>query len=830
MTMAKNSNYTISEKAQSIIKAINPQNVAGQYNWIISSLYALKEGADAEIIRTLNVDVERFSSSVSLEDISTLQAEYANVVRFCYDKAKAGELKIYNDGLPMEIPSDVVEFCKKAIDPKAQDHTFIPFAGRCEFALAFDGKSSGFEISRRALAFDRILLEAFGSDMELEQTDVLCPDPDSSKQYDHIVSVPPFMKGKEEKSIVAYFLSLLESNLKEGGDMCVILPLSATYSIAWKPFREYLLSNSGSYLSAIISLPAIFMPETNVKCCMFLIEKNVNPNKNVYFFEADGPDFQYSTERDALRLSLRTETMLETFKIQDERFVKVVSADSVVSKGKDCLLRPSLFFIEKVLPSLKPGEHYVELRDLVSMVVLDMDYSTLFSEDPRGTEKYIRFSSLYDNYLACRIDLSKIPEAPARTKSIVTEEAGYYVSYLNGVVRVGYIPTRVSEKKLTEKEAWHEALWGDETRTVYLVGIDENVFHFKIKKDGEALPDYILRELLSDYVAAQAKRLSHGLVRSVLSANDFLQLIIVVPPFDEQEKILEQDRVAAFQDANLKVDELNEKFRKDVHLMKHGMGQTVFNLGNWMKMLKYARKAGNGIVDDNAEIGGLVKVKVADIYDNIEASLKVLNRQLTTFAMGDSMKKTKMSLTDFIDKYIAEHPRPHVRYDFPSQQHRSESDVPMVKVDNSDPKNPKVMEYPSEYVVRKGDATDFIVFSEEALTIIFENIVSNAVAHGFSDPEKEYLIHIDFVPYGTSYVLTISNNGDPLPAGKDPSEVFIWGKTNGGKEHAGIGGYQVKDLMEHFEGKAEIISTPGQEFTVTYKLTFTKTNLLDANL
>lgn len=264
--------------------------------------------------------------------------------------------------------------------------------------------------------------------------------------------------------------------------------------------------------------------------------------------------------------------------------------------------------------------------------------------------------------------------------------------------------------------------------------------------------------------------------------------------------------------------------------MKHGLGQTVFNLGNWMKMLGYARKAGNGVVDDNAEIGGLVKVKVADIYNNIEAALKVLNRQITTFDMGDSMKETEFSLTDFIDKYIEEHPRPHVRYEFPSQQHRVDANIPHVDVDDTDPNNIKVIDYPGEYVALKGEAMDYIIFSEEALAIIFDNIVSNAVAHGFTDPDKEYVIHIDFEAEGTGYILSISNNGDPLPAGKDPSEVFVWGKTEGGKEHAGIGGYQVKDLMEHFGGQAEIISTPEEVFTVTYKLTFTKTNLIDISI
>jgi type I restriction-modification system DNA methylase subunit len=821
--MAKNSNYTISEKAQSIIKAINPNNNWGKYNWIIGSLYAMKEDADPEIVRVLKVDVDRFSAEVSSEDVAVLRNEYAGVIRYCYDKAKNAQLKIYHDERAWEVPSDIVEFCKKAIDPKPEDYTYIPFAGRCEFGLAFDGRCSGYEVSLYDWEFDKILIDAFGAYVDLIHSESYCVRPHSAERYDNIVSVPPFMsttKGTPEKLMAEYFRSLLEEHLKEGGDMCLILPLSATNSEAWKSFREYLINNSQSYLTVVISLPAIFSPETSAKCCMFLIEKKENPAADLIVFEADGNDFQYAKEPNALGVSLKTETMLETLRIQDERFVKFIPSEVIGLKGSLCSVTPSRFFLEKEFPILKDGQKLIPLGNLISLEEVFQTGLTPDDLNPNGTELYVRFSCLSDNYLSCIVDPAKIEPAPARYDGIITEEPGYYAAFLNGVFRVGFIPQRANNNK-----SW---LLDDSIPTY--IGIDKGVFHFRFNPGGPALSNYLLREIMSSYVSAQAIRLASGTTRTVLSEPDFLSLRIVVPSLEEQERILEQDKNDAIKKAGVDLDELNQKFRKDVHLMKHGMGQTVFNLGNWMKMLKYARKAGNGVVDDNAEIGGLVKVKVADIYDNIEASLKVLNRQLTTFDMGDSMEKSKMSLTDFIDKYIAEHPRPHVHYDFPSQQHRAESDVPMVNVDNSDPKNPKVMEYPGEYVVRKGEATDFIVFSEEALTIIFENIVSNAVAHGFSDPDKEYVIHIDFVPYGTSYVLTISNNGDPLPAGKDPSEVFIWGKTNGGKEHAGIGGYQVKDLMEHFEGKAEIISTPGQEFTVTYKLTFTKTNLLDANL
>ena len=826
--MAKNSTYTLSEKAQSIIKTINPHNNWGKYNWIIGSLYAMKEDADPEIVRIVNVDVDRFSAEVSSEDVAVLRNEYAGVIRHCYDKAKNAQLKIYHDERAWEVPSDIVEFCKKAIDPKPEDYTYIPFAGRCEFGLAFDGKCSGYEVSLYDWAFDRILIDAFGADVELTYSESYCVRPHSEEQFDHIVSVPPFMStatGNPEKFMAEYFRSLLEEHLKEGGDMCLILPLSATNSIAWKSFREYLVNNSRSYLTVVISLPAIFSPETSAKCCMFLIERINNPEGNIVVFEADGIDFQYAKEPNPLGVSLKTETMLEALHVLDERFVKVIPADEFGVKGSQYRITPSRFFLEKEFPTLKDGEKLLPLGDLISLHDIILTGLTPEDLNPNGTELYVRFSCLSDNYLSCIVDPAKIEPAPARRYDcFMTEEPGYYASFLNGVFRVGYIPQRANNNKS----------WLLEDPSPTYIGIDNDVLHFRFRPGGAALPNYLLREIMSGYVAAQARRLASGTTRSVLSGPDFLSLQIVVPPVEEQERILEQDKIDAVKKAGVDLDELNEKFRKDVHMMKHGLGQTVFNLGNWMKMLNYARKAGNGIVDDKAEIGGLVKVKVADIYDNIEAALKVLNRQITTFDMGDSMEKTEFSLTDFIVKYIDEHPRPHVRYEFPLQQHKAYVNIPkkdIEGIESIDLENQEINEYQGEeYVALECEDLDLAVFSKEALTIIFENIVSNAVAHGFTDPDKEYVVHFDFKAEGSNYILYISNNGDPLPAYKDPSEVFIWGNTSGGKDHAGIGGYQVKDLMEHFGGKAEIISTPDEEFTVTYKLTFTKTNLLDVNL
>lgn len=816
--MAKNSNYTISEKAQSIIKAINPNNNWGKYNWIIGSLYAMKEDADPKIIRILNIDVDRFSAEVSSEDVTVLLNEYSGVIRYCYDKAKNAQLKLYHEERAWEVPLDVVDFCKKAIEPKPTDSTYIPFAGRCEFGLAFDGKCSGYEVSLYDWAFDTILIDAFGSNVDLKYSESYCVRPHSGEQYDHIVSAPPFMStatGNPEKLMAEYFRSLLEEHLKAGGSMCLILPISATNSFAWKAFREYLVNNSRSFFTIVISLPAIFSPETSAKCCLFLIEKIENPEADLIVFEADGKEFQYAKEPNALGVSLKTETMLETLSIQDERFVKAVSSNVIGVKGSQYSLTPSRFFLEKEFPTLKNGEELIPLGSLITLheVIL----TGLLPEDlnPTGTEIYVRFSCLSDNYLSCIVDPTKIEPAPARQFDCFdTEEPGYYSSFLNGVFRVGYIPQRANNDKS----------WLLEDSTPTYIGIDQGVFHFRFKSGGAALPNYLLREIMSDYVAAQAKRMACGITRMTLTEPDFLKLRIVVPSIEEQERILEQDRQDAIKNTDVKINELNEKFRKDIHMMKHGIGQTTFNLQNWFQVLNAARKTGNGTIKDTDEISSM-KVKVSEVFHNINNALKLLSRQISTFDVGYGMKESSFSLSEFVENYIKSHPFPNVSFISNMSDWKTQDDHEMPVVKDLDLEHMQAT-LSGDYTIPKGSPIDTIEFSENALSIILDNIVSNAAAHGFKDDSKEHKIRFELSVEGSSYILCISNNGSPIPQKDNLDEVFVWGQSSGGAGHAGIGCYQVRDLMKNFGGTADIISTPEDEFTVTYVLTFTKTNIV----
>ena len=104
-----------------------------------------------------------------------------------------------------------------------------------------------------------------------------------------------------------------------------------------------------------------------------------------------------------------------------------------------------------------------------------------------------------------------------------------------------------------------------------------------------------------------------------------------MPALEEQERLCREDIHDYLQEADRKLIQSAEEFKRDVHMKKHAIGQTLFNLSNWWDLLQKARKEGNGIVDESQCVGKIRKTKVVDIYSNIQMALEKLQMQVDSF-------------------------------------------------------------------------------------------------------------------------------------------------------------------------------------------------------
>jgi signal transduction histidine kinase len=206
---------------------------------------------------------------------------------------------------------------------------------------------------------------------------------------------------------------------------------------------------------------------------------------------------------------------------------------------------------------------------------------------------------------------------------------------------------------------------------------------------------------------------------------------------------------------------------------------------------------------------------VADMFDAITHRLDTLLVQADHLAEVnyDWGKEEHISTNSFIREYIEHHKDAR----FQLIQERSE---PFITKTND-----------------LGELEDMfsIIFPKRALETVFDNIVSNAVSHGFVDKDrKDYkILFSELFDDFDRFVIKISNNGVPLPESTKTEDVFVYGystslnaETHDGKEHHGLGGYDTRNILKKYGADVKIISSPEEEYTVTYVLTFTKTDLI----
>lgn len=793
---------------------------------LMVSLYSLMPGVDSKVIGILDEYMISLSDHFQKSEIELLKSEYPAVVKFCYDHKECGGVSTRrNDELHM--PQSLIDLCMGIAQPKAGSSVLVPYSGDGGFAYhVSDCMVDGFEANEVSWAFSQVLLHSQHAVTSIKLQNTIDSD---SKQYKYIFSFPPILQGKDGRKVIDLVYDLITKRLQEDGELYCILPMSICYiSSGWIDVRKILLDYQGQYSVLVVSLPPILQPMSSVSLCLLHIKKN---HKDIVaLMDATGDEF--SARRDVAGYKehvLKVQSIIETINSQDEKYVWVGTSKDLTG---DVNLQPSRYLVSQVIPTPQNGEISLRLADILEIVptyerhelhrgshfISKQDISNkAISEDMlkelerrafSKKEQTILIKDLSSTYLNCDVDVHNInANRSIHNWKVLTSDC-LLVGFQSGKFKVGRVRNVSFDHPIT---------------------LQRDIIAFKVVADF-VTEDFLLRCIMSEPTERQARMLATGTtIFSRLSKQDLLSIVINVPELKEQQDaICKEDTRSSLTEADRKLIESHEELRKDMHMKKHAIGQTLFNINNWWNLLKLARDKGNGIVDDRTELGSNRKIKVADIYTNLEIAMAKLSTQLSKFDTGYGLQTENIPLTLFIEQYILEHKSPAFEYIYDKRPHHADSDMPEKDIDEK-----TMIAVPTgEYILREGDPLEYAVFAPEALTIVFNNIISNACAHGFKENGTERnLIRIEILSEGTDYVIAISNNGEPIKE-LTPQEVLTYGlttehsrTTDVSKNHFGIGGYEVKKLMTEFNGDVEIISTPDEEFTVTYRLVFHNTNV-----
>ena len=114
-----------------------------------------------------------------------------------------------------------------------------------------------------------------------------------------------------------------------------------------------------------------------------------------------------------------------------------------------------------------------------------------------------------------------------------------------------------------------------------------------------------------------------------------------------------------------------------------------------------------------------------------------------------------------------------------------------------------------------------INFNKEDFLVLFSNVVTNAIDHGFKNTKGNIIRSIiKYDSINENCILEVSNNGIPMPENFTFEHLTTRGEKTTDSKGTGIGGADIKDIITAHKGTFELIKDPNASFPVTYKFIF----------
>ena len=295
---------------------------------------------------------------------------------------------------------------------------------------------------------------------------------------------------------------------------------------------------------------------------------------------------------------------------------------------------------------------------------------------------------------------------------------------------------------------------------------------------------------------------------------------IIVPNHTDKERLafLAETNYDALLSSLETQKQETEYYKKSIRLRKHALTQSLSSIEAMFYTLNSYREK-HGVFHNEDVISRVKKTTVQEAFEFIAQCLKDMMPALEHIASVEySFGKSEWIDPEiFIENYIKKNEKGWLNFK-PITTWKQGHNLSTTDIKDSSS---------GEIIIRKGDSLNLFLFPQKALERIFKNIISNARAHAFIDKSRnDYQLRFSWYMDGFSLIIEIDNNGSPIPNDRDTDSLLEYGVStdlhNDG--HNGIGCNEIDDIMQRYEGKVKIVSSPNDEFPVKYILTFNRSN------
>jgi signal transduction histidine kinase len=332
-------------------------------------------------------------------------------------------------------------------------------------------------------------------------------------------------------------------------------------------------------------------------------------------------------------------------------------------------------------------------------------------------------------------------------------------------------------------------------------------------------PRYVVALLFLPSVAEQIITICEGEIRMLSLVLDK----IIVPDHNEKERLafLSEANYQALISSKQELRQQHEQFRKSVRMRKHALTQSLSSIEAMFYALNKHRIRQKGNLSDNEIISRVKGTTVREAFEflerNVEEMMPLMEHMADVeYSFG---KPEWMDPEKFIEEYVSKYENGWLNF------------KPVITWEKGHNQAIEEIKDPTsgEIILHKGDSINQFLFPKDALERVFKNIISNAQSHGFTDKSrKDYQLKFSWHINGMALIIEIENNGTPIPSDRDTASLLEYGVSTALHHdgHNGIGCNEIDDIMQRYDGKVEIISSPENLFPVKYVLTFNRSNTI----
>lgn len=733
-------------------------------------LYGEAEGVFIRAISKINIKFINQAMQM-LCSTSYPEGEYLDWFDFCIEQTIKYAEVFYT-------PRYICALIESLISPKEKS-IFVPFGGMMEFGTDMENYEhiDAVEINHEIWLLGKIRLGLANKLDSVEFTN----DSNTSwtnKQYDAIISYPPLaMKmqmqdehaaangTKRELAELVAANRFLETTSDDGTGVYFMAPNIQWATSEQKRFRMWTMENH--IIDAVILLPKGILSYTSIPLACVILRKNPQHENAIRFIDASK---MYDKSDGNIHLDI--EKIMAAYHTDQPKVSASISYDDIREYDYTWDLIQYLQYEELEVPE---GYRAVALEEIVQI-----PSCTKGTEADKG--KMLKVTDMNNDWAKPYISQEALNDSDNVKGCAKLEQTAIIVSMVRNL------------KPSIIKASEQSPVWLAKNVLAIIPGMEIDI-------------EYLCM------VLSKAKLIGTGIIPHI-SKSTIMKYKLALPDISTQKTMYkeacQQKVMAKAKETGLLdvIDKMKTDYINEVRSRKHDMMPHLRQMSSARKNLEYYINHKDSMSDEDFVQG--MKEEIANqktAIDSLTTILKIFSRE-DQFGTPEIINIDKFLVENYPDghNYHSE-----IEPDFQALANYGFT-IPDTLLSNT-------MTGDKSWQQSLNEIPDFaedinVFMAKDDLQRLCDNIFSNAVKHGFTDPKREdYSIWVKLTvdEERDMFQIDFTNNGTPFPKGLDKIRYGLRGEKGGITAGTGEGGYIVRSIVEHYGGDYDLLTQKDQD-------------------